>query len=138
MNRRDFQRLAETRLADAEALLTVRRFSAAYYLAGYAVECALKACIAKQTRRYDFPPDPRAISRIYTHQLDTLVQAADLRAELDAEISIDPQFQRDWTLMDGWSEQTRYERRSRTDAIDLVAAISDDDHGVLQWLRRHW
>lgn len=66
MNRRTFQQLSATRLADARALLAARRY-AAYYLAGYAVECALKACIAKQTRRYDFPPDPRSVSRIYTH-----------------------------------------------------------------------
>ena len=138
MNRRDFQRLSDTRLSDAEALLSARRYSAAYYLAGYAVECALKACIAKQTRRYDFPPDPRAISRIYTHQLDTLIQAADLRAELDSELTSDPLFRRFWTLVGEWSEQTRYERHSRADAVALVAAISDDDHGVLQWLRRHW
>jgi len=138
MNRRDFQRLSATRLGDAEALLTARRYSAAYYLAGYAVECALKARIAKQTRRYDFPPDPRTISRIYTHQLDTLVQAADLRRELDAETSNDPQFKEYWTLLAGWSEQARYEVRSRADAVGFVIAGSDDEHGVLQWLRRHW
>jgi len=36
MNRDDFQRLAETRLEDAQALLKAGRFDAAYYLAGYA------------------------------------------------------------------------------------------------------
>jgi len=43
------------RLKDAEVLLQKGRNEAAYYLAGYAVECALKACIAKQTKRHEFP-----------------------------------------------------------------------------------
>ena len=55
MNRIDLQKLAEDRIADAAALLNAGRWSAAYYLAGYAVECALKACIAKQTQAGDFP-----------------------------------------------------------------------------------
>src|SRR5438094_3909647 len=29
----------------------------AFYLGGLAIECALKACIAKKTKRYDFPRD---------------------------------------------------------------------------------
>jgi hypothetical protein len=42
MTRRDFQRLAEERLADAVALLEKERFAAAFYIGGYAVECGLK------------------------------------------------------------------------------------------------
>jgi hypothetical protein len=47
MNRAELQRLAKERISDAKVLLAARHWSAAYYLAGYAVECALKACIAK-------------------------------------------------------------------------------------------
>ncbi len=43
MNRAELQRLAKDRLLDAKALFAARRWSGAYYLAGYAVECALKA-----------------------------------------------------------------------------------------------
>ena len=45
MTRPEWQRMAGERVRDASALLKVRRWSAAYYLAGYAVECGLKACI---------------------------------------------------------------------------------------------
>jgi hypothetical protein len=45
--RRDFRTLAELRAEEARVLLRSRRQLGAYYLAGYAVECALKACIAK-------------------------------------------------------------------------------------------
>ena len=55
VNRQDLQSLARTRHAEAKALLRAGRSDGAYYLAGYAVECGLKACIAKATKRYDFP-----------------------------------------------------------------------------------
>lgn len=48
LTRKDFQTLAEDRLADAQTLLkTQSNWSGAYYISGYAVECALKACICK-------------------------------------------------------------------------------------------
>jgi len=45
VNRSEFQELVEVRLADADTLIKQGRYDAAYYLAGYAVECALKACM---------------------------------------------------------------------------------------------
>jgi hypothetical protein len=50
MDRSDLQVLAEARVADAEALLHGGRWAAAYFLLGYAVECGLKACAARQFR----------------------------------------------------------------------------------------
>lgn len=138
MNRRDVRSLSDMRLADAQALLVARRYSAAHSLAGHAVECALKACIATQTRRHDFPPDPRSVSRIYTHRLETLIQAADLRASLDTERSVDPQFDDCWSLMAEWSEQAWYRIVSQAEAGAFFTAASDPHHGVLQWLRHHW
>ena len=76
MNRRTFQKLAEARLLDAKALLKAKRYDAAYYMAGYAIECALKACIAKKTRLYDFPP--RNAREFYTRALEDLVRASEI------------------------------------------------------------
>jgi len=47
LNKTDLELLADLRLAEAAALLGMAppMPDAAYYLAGYAVECALKACI---------------------------------------------------------------------------------------------
>ena len=55
LSRSDLQGLALVRLDDARSLLAADRWDGAYYLAGYAAECGLKACIAAQTRQYDFP-----------------------------------------------------------------------------------
>jgi HEPN domain-containing protein len=40
MNRADFQKLAELRIREAKVLLDSKHYEGAYYLAGYAVECA--------------------------------------------------------------------------------------------------
>ena len=48
-----FYRVAEQRLDDAEFLLRGLRTTAAVYLAGYAIECALKALILSATARKD-------------------------------------------------------------------------------------
>jgi hypothetical protein len=50
-----FRQLAETRLREAKLLFQDREFSGAYYLAGYTVECALKAIIAGKFRADEIP-----------------------------------------------------------------------------------
>ncbi len=45
MNRAELQTLTTERILDSEALLRAGRWSFAYYVAGYAVECALKSCL---------------------------------------------------------------------------------------------
>jgi HEPN domain-containing protein len=46
MHRNDLMRLSRLRIREARVLLEAGEFPGAYYLAGYAVECALKACVA--------------------------------------------------------------------------------------------
>jgi HEPN domain-containing protein len=81
VNKKVLQALAEARVADARTLLRGKRFDAAYYLAGYAIECALKACIATKTKRHDFP-DKDFAREVYTHNLADLVRIAGLKETL--------------------------------------------------------
>ncbi|MCV5491797.1 HEPN domain-containing protein, partial [Escherichia coli] len=55
MNKNDLEALSDTRLNEAKCLLDHGFFHGAYYLCGYAVECALKACIAKSFLQHEFP-----------------------------------------------------------------------------------
>ena len=48
MDKANLQQIAEIRVRDAEVLLAAGQWDAAYYLPGYSIECALKACISKQ------------------------------------------------------------------------------------------
>jgi HEPN domain-containing protein len=92
LNRRDFQRLALVRLDEARVLLEAEKFEGSYYLSGYVVECALKACIAKKTQRHDFP-DKALTNSSYSHELTTLLRCADLDALLELEFSKRPQLE---------------------------------------------
>jgi len=76
LNRFELRQLAEDRIADAAILLASGRWSGAYYLAGYALECGLKACIARLTTQDDFPRDRSLWRSAYTHNLEKLLRAA--------------------------------------------------------------
>ena len=137
MNRQDFQQIATIRLRETNALLKARQYSGAYYLGGYVVECALKACIAKQTRRYDFPDKDR-VNKSYTHKFSDLIKLLEMTKDLDVKIKSDPIFEKHWNTASRWSEQSRYDRFTEAQARELHEAISDTDHGVLQWLKLYW
>ncbi len=139
MNRDDFRKLADARLEDAKALLTAGRFDAAYYLAGYAVECALKACIAKQTREHDFPP--KNAQNLYTHDLETLLRASEFGGSFDTESAGDANLKEYWDIVKDWEEATRYELlddEAKIRAEALLQAIADEDHGVLSCISKYW
>jgi hypothetical protein len=117
-------------------LLSHSNVEGAYYLTGVAVECAIKACIAKNTRRYDFPPNQQAIKDIYTHDLDKLIGAAKLRTNLDAERARNVGFSSKWDVVKDWNVNSRY-ALGGLNAHDLYRAAAGRN-GVMQWLRQHW
>ena len=136
MNRQDLQNLALTRLEEVEVLLNNHKYSGAYYLSGYVIECALKACIAKQTQEFDFP-DKKTVMDSYTHDLEKLVKVAKLDKELRSLLD-DPNFSLGWLEVRDWSEESRYQIHSQQKALDIYLAITDPTHGVLQWLQQHY
>jgi HEPN domain-containing protein len=141
--RRDFQKLADDRLADARALFKARRFDAAYYLAGYAVECAIKAHIAKLGRHHQFPPAPETVRDIYSHDFNKLLKAADLAQTVEAAKKGDVKLQRYWEgIVKDWSEKSRYNRSGKrvgkNKAQDMIDAVGDPEHGVLKCLKTGW
>ena len=133
MTRQDFQHLALERIDDAQALLQAQRYSGAYYVAGYAIECALKACIARQTRQDDFPP--RDAQRHYTHDVTKLRDGAGLAQDHTEQ---PPALQANWAVVKDWTEEARYQSFTQQQAAELLTAINDPQNGVLQWLRGHW
>ena len=137
MNRSDFVKLARLRLREARVLLANGKHEGAYYLCGYAVECALKACIAKHTRRHEFP-DRKIVNDSYTHDLTKLVKVGGLEPDLDQRQRVDPVFQAYWSVVRDWTEESRYEHHSSTEARDLYKAVTSRKHGVLPWIRQHW
>jgi len=137
MNRNDLKEIAKIRLKEARTLLNNRNYDGAYYLCGYVIECALKACIAKQTKRYDFP-NKRTVDESYTHNLTRLLKVAGLERYLDVEMRRNPKFALSWAVVKDWSEESRYEKHTSKEAQDLRSAIVNKRNGVLKWIRHYW
>ncbi len=135
MNRRRFKGLARIRLREAQVLLDRGEFAGAYYLCGYVVECGLKACIAKKTRRHDFPV--RDSNKLYTHRLNDLLTLAELTDSFESSMGMDPELGKNWQIVVKWREESRYEIRSEEEARELLWAVSDTQHGVFAWIRWH-
>jgi HEPN domain-containing protein len=136
VNRSDFQQLADVRIAEAKTLFAQGHFSGAYYLAGYAVECALKACIAKLTNQHDFPDKDAA--KCYTHVIENLVALAQVQNERKVDSDADPDLGANWLTVKDWTEQSRYAQSGQGDAQRLLDAITDAAHGVLPWIKQRW
>ena len=138
MNRADLQEISSLRVEEARVLLRNGYYSGAYYLIGYAVECALKACIAKQIRRYDFP-DRKLVNDSYTHDLERLLGVSGLKEELDSESAGNQALEGNWSIVKDWSEQSRYRSDiPENEARDLLSAVTARRNGVLSWLMRWW
>jgi HEPN domain-containing protein len=137
VKRNDLRALATLRLREARLLLNHRHWDGAYYLAGYAVELAIKACIARRTERFDFPDKDRA-NKSWSHDLLPLLKTAALDGALRQEETRDADFLLNWNIVQGWEVDSRYNRNGEKEATDLIAAIEDRRHGVLRWLKQHW
>ncbi len=131
--RKDFQRLAGLRAKEAIALARSRNHQGAYYLAGLAIECALKACIAKKTRRHDFPLDVKQAGKVYSHDLPELLKLANLAAPLDQEMSRNEVLAENWFVVRQWRVDCRYQT-SGLNGRGMIAAMT----GVLEWFKLHW
>jgi len=147
MNRKHLQQLTKLRVEEAKVLYKNGYFDGAYYLLGYAIECALKACIAKQTQQYDFP-DKKLANDSHTHDLIKLLKLAGLKEELDN--LDDNNIKANWSAIinvnlssEGeevvWSESIRYTYGITAQQIEsFLSAITDQNKGILQWIEKYW
>lgn len=137
MNRATFKRLSSLRLEDAGKLLAAKRYAGAYYLMGYAVECALKACVAKQVNQYDFP-DKKLAQKAFTHDLEQLVKVAGLAPAFEKDRNANKALDLNWAVAKDWDEEARYKLEiGEAQARDLFRACTDKN-GVLPWVRKQW
>lgn len=139
MNRAELRALAQDRIDDAAILLTNGRWAAAYYLAGYAVECALKACIlafVEQTGAIF--RDKRFSEKCFTHNLEDLLRLANLEADLGLAIQANAALDTYWEVVKDWTEISRYQPKGEPAARALYEAITHNPDGVFLWLQKHW
>jgi len=138
MNKSDLEKLVDIRVTESRALLETENFHGAYYLAGYALECAFKACIAKQVKEFDFPSKQLA-NASHTHKLSELLGTAGLKQKLNEKEKEDQEFSLNWAVAKDWTETSRYDCNiEQTRAVDLFNAVTDNESGILAWLKTYW
>jgi hypothetical protein len=150
VNRAELQKMALERILDARALLAGQRWAYAYYVAGYAVECAMKsAVLARLVETGGVFKDKKFAERCWTHDFGELIELAGLRTELDnafaasaaAAASGGPPggvFVSYWGTARLWKETSRYDNKTQVEAEKLYEAITQDPDGVLKWIQKYW
>ena len=138
LNRESLQLFAGSRVEEAGVLLQHKHWTGAYYLTGLAVECALKACLARAVQQHDFP-DKDFINRAYTHKLEDLAKLdVEFWVELNSELSADIKFASNWAIVRQWDDRKRYGVVDEEEANSLYTATTEPVSGVLEWIRRRW
>lgn len=143
MNQAELRHIAEERILDAESLINGGRWSGAYYVAGYAVECALKSCVlARMIHTGGVFQDKKFAEQCFTHDFGKLIELAGLKNELNTELAASAAaggaFPANWGIVTQWKEISRYEDKIEAEAKFLFDAITQNPDGVLKWLRNYW
>jgi len=124
---------------EAKALLASKHWAGAYYLAGYALECGLKACILAYVERTGIIfEDRKYAEKCWTHDLEELVSLARLNESLGLAVAASPALERNWLIVKDWSELSRYRRTPHHKAKRLYRAITDKADGMKTWITNHW
>jgi HEPN domain-containing protein len=138
LNRDALQRLADSRTAEASVLLQHKYWTGAYYLTGLAVECALKACLARAVQQHDFP-DKSFINRAYTHNLEELAKLdVAFWVDLSKELNTNVKLASNWNTVRQWDDEKRYGVVEEGEAKSLYAAATEPVAGVLESMRQRW
>lgn len=138
MNKQILESLVDMRVAEAKTLFDAGHFQGSYYLIGYAVECALKVCIAKKVMQHDFPNKDLA-TKAHTHNLSDLLNVAELKQKLAQKSARESAFGISWAQVKDWNSETRYDSSvTQVKAADMIEAVTHHQNGVLPWLKTFW
>ena len=132
-----FFALSDRYLESAKALIEEGHYSTGYYLAGYSVECLLKALICKGVQPTEFPPRDTNKTH-YTHSYETLLKTARLQDALRFDTSRFPILNGSYLVLKDWEPaELRYDPTATPEkkARDFVAAI-DTPGGFPSWLKQ--
>lgn len=132
--------LISQKLKDVDVLIANRRYSAAMYLAGYAVELALKLKICKIFKFEKGFLENKAEFSLYQNSVKSqkllvgaITQLRDIRNHdlnkllffSGVEYTIKSKFLNEWNLVSGWDPEIRYKLQKvlKKEAVNNVEAI---------------
>jgi hypothetical protein len=142
VNRTDLQRLAVARLDDGQAMLNASRWSAAYYMTGYAIECGLKSCVLRHIDEtgviFRDQKYLNNLAKCWSHDLVFLVQLAGLEADFGVARGASPALDGYWGVVKDWRETSRYEEKTEAETRALYEAVTHNPDGVFRWIQTRW
>jgi HEPN domain-containing protein len=136
----DQEKAAKHRMADADALFIQERWRGSMYLAGYAVECLLKAKLMRKFRCYHLEDLEGQLRRrrlltesqtVFTHQLEFLLRWT---GALD-RLRRDGANRRTFNIVNEWVPAWRYnpDLSNRDTADDFNSAV----RRILTWIENN-
>jgi HEPN domain-containing protein len=131
---KDLKKLSVLRIKEAKVLFDNKKYSGAYYLAGYSIELALKALWCKNVPEKSFVPDKKIYNKVYTHNLNDLLSVSGIKGRLLTNLSRES----NWSVVKDWSEKTRYQIVPKNDAKYLYDAITAPRDGILTRIKKLW
>ncbi len=137
MTKTEIESLTRQRIKEAKLLLDNRYYNGAYYLAGYALEFALKSCILKNIRKQTIP-ERSFLNNFYTHDLFILLKTAGVETAKNTEATRDSNFDTNWRIVKDWNESSRYKTFTKAEATQLYLATTQKYGGVLRWIQQYW
>lgn len=138
--KKTLRELVDQKLKDAEVLIANRRYATAVYMAGYALELALKLKICKIFKFAQGFPENKAEFIIYQNNAKsqpilagTITQIKDIRNHdlnkllfySGVEFRIKLNYLNEWNLVVSWDPEMRYKVQKvlKREAVNKVTAI---------------
>lgn len=137
MDRQALQRLAKLRNKEAVLLMKNKQYSGSYYLFGYVIECALKACIARSYVAETFPEKKKVLDS-HSHNLEQLLKIAQLDSQFQQDSKNNPDLEANWATVKDWNVTSRYETKTKREALDINQSINQRKNGMLVWVQQYW
>lgn len=125
ITRQELRRIARCRLAEARALYKNGKYDGAAYLAGYAIEAALKARICQTLQWNGYPETRREFDNYLSFRTHDLVVLLTLT---NVENRIKTRHWLAWTRIKTWNPEIRYRRIgsvTQQDAFEMLEAAAE-------------
>lgn len=148
ISKKTLRELVDQKLKDADILLANRRYAAATYIVGYALELALKLKICKIFKFAQGFPENKAEFIFYQNSAKsqpllagTITQIKDIRNHdlnkllfySGVEVQIKQNFLNEWNLAVNWDPEMRYKMQKvlKREAVSKVTAIKTIVQNIL-------
>ncbi len=138
MTRKDLQELSRLRLREADALYNARLYDGCVYLAGYAVELALKARICRVLRVNEYPSGDLG-KAFKVHSLEQLKVLAGLSRDID--VRKNKELFDNWSKAVAWNPEQRYDAPGKYNGATakvILDGLTAKPNGVFTWLTKRW